>query len=113
MLEVNGISYPTFCVVTNSVEAWALIFKIDGNRNTFLYHSSLWTNQATFNDAAVFGGLDNQEYKSPLYWQYPFIAVRVGMTGSRASMAFNQFGYVGTTLLHQIADGGKLAHLLK
>jgi hypothetical protein len=105
-LYINDVVYPTFCVVTNGWQAWALIMKIDGNQNNFLYANALWSNKLSFNDAAVYGGLDSQEYKSPLYWQYPFTTIRMGMNGSRASMAFNTITYWTSSLFAVIADGG-------
>ena len=104
-LTINGVVYPTFCVSPNGFDAYALIWKINGFSSNFFFESSFWTNQLAFNVGAVNGGLDTQEYKSPLYWQYPFTMVRVGMNGSRAANAFNQFSYTAASLFACIADG--------
>ena len=58
---------------------WALLMKIDGAKGTFAYNSSLWTSTASFNTSAVSLGLDNAEFKSPLYSVYPFKDLLLGM----------------------------------
>ncbi len=113
-LTVGGIVYPTYCVVTNGFEAWALILKQFGGLTTFTFNAALWTNRLTHNTGAVSGGLDTQEYKSALYWQYPFTVVRLGMNGPRTSGSTNwgTFTYSAASLFSVIADGGKFKSIV-
>jgi hypothetical protein len=108
-LTISGNNYATWCEVSGT-DVWTLIMKTDGSKQTFTFDSSYWSNQATYNDAAVSGGLDAQEYKSALYWLYPFTQVRLGMKGPRTggNIYYQTFGYTASSLYSQIADGGNI-----
>ena len=51
--------------------------KIDGAKNTFAYHSELWSNKPTFNEDSV--AMNEDEAKLASYWALPFTQLRLGM----------------------------------
>ncbi|KAL9953750.1 hypothetical protein ACROYT_G041213 [Oculina patagonica] len=58
---------------------WTLVMKIDGSKETFSYHSVLWSNKETFNLAGGETGFDKQETKLTSYWDTSFSKICLGM----------------------------------
>ena len=83
-----GVTYPVWCQMINGV-GWALLLKIDGSKSTFPYTSALWTTTTTLNPSAVSLGLDNTEFKSPLYSVFPFTKLLLGMKNPVSSSTVN------------------------
>ena len=67
-----------YCYMVGAT-GWALLMKIDGTTQTFAYTSALWTNTNSFNPSAVGSGLDNTEFKSPLFSTLSFTQILLGM----------------------------------
>ncbi|XP_066017383.1 uncharacterized skeletal organic matrix protein 5-like [Pocillopora verrucosa] len=58
---------------------WTLVMKIDGNEDTFSYHSKYWSNKNTFGEISGTTGFDNEETKMPSYWSNNFTQICLGM----------------------------------
>ncbi|XP_032232800.1 uncharacterized protein LOC5508095 [Nematostella vectensis] len=58
---------------------WTLVMKTDGNKDTFRYDSTLWTNKDEFNPEAGKTGLDKNETKLSFYWSHSFQEVCLGL----------------------------------
>ncbi|XP_062508576.1 collagen alpha-1(V) chain-like [Corticium candelabrum] len=70
-----SVSDPPFKVFCDTSEGWTLIMKIDGNQQTFIYDSELWSNKETFQSNHV--NLDDKETKLASYWTLPFTELNV------------------------------------
>ncbi|CAH3188003.1 unnamed protein product [Porites lobata] len=58
---------------------WTPVIKMDGNKQTFEYNSSFWSNKETFNLDGGKSGFDSQETKLPSYWNTSFSKICLGM----------------------------------
>ncbi|XP_073248247.1 uncharacterized protein [Porites lutea] len=58
---------------------WTPVMKMDGNKQTFHYNSTLWRNKETFNLDGGKTGFDSQETKLPSYWNTSFSKICLGM----------------------------------
>ncbi|XP_028396125.1 uncharacterized skeletal organic matrix protein 5-like [Dendronephthya gigantea] len=83
---------------------WTLVMKLDGNKNTFIYDSKLWTSKETYAIQDGLEGLAKKESKLDSYWKTPFTKVCLGMSynGNRKWMSFD---YTANSLYSAIADG--------
>eukprot|EP00042_Codosiga_hollandica_P024117 m.99466 g.99466 ORF g.99466 m.99466 type:complete len:231 (+) comp51440_c0_seq4:827-1519(+) len=96
-LNLAGVITQAWCEFVGDV-GWTLMLKVNGVAPTFTYDSSLWTNKEAYNPTAVSTGLDEIEFKSPLFWQMPFTNVRIGFLGSRTNFlpSWETFPYPGS-----------------
>ncbi|XP_046863938.1 uncharacterized skeletal organic matrix protein 5-like [Xenia sp. Carnegie-2017] len=62
-----------------SGEGWTLVMKIDGNKKTFDFDSSFWTNKSSYNIKGGKTGMDDLETKLPTYWSTKINKICVGM----------------------------------
>ncbi|XP_068682601.1 uncharacterized protein [Montipora foliosa] len=62
--------------------AWTPVMKIDGDKQTFLYKSSIWSNKKSYNLPGGQTGFDTQETKLPTYWNTSFNKICLGMKKS-------------------------------
>ncbi|XP_028396124.1 uncharacterized skeletal organic matrix protein 5-like [Dendronephthya gigantea] len=83
---------------------WTLVMKADGKKDTFIYGSSLWTNNETYAIQDGLEGLTEKESKLASYWNTPFTKICLGMlyNGDRKWMRLN---YNASSLYGAIADG--------
>ncbi|RMX47457.1 hypothetical protein pdam_00002147 [Pocillopora damicornis] len=58
---------------------WTLVMKIDGNEDTFSYHSNYWSNKNLFSEISGATGFDHEETKMPSYWSNNFTQICLGM----------------------------------
>ncbi|XP_062500511.1 uncharacterized protein LOC134177751 [Corticium candelabrum] len=93
---------PPFQVFCDASEGWTLIMKIDGNKQTFDYHSDLWLNKKTFQPNNL--DLDDKETKLASYWTLPFTELRLGMKVD-GTTRWITFSYTASSLYSLIADG--------
>ena len=89
-------------VFCDASEGWTLIMKIDGNQQTFDYHSDLWSNEETFQPNNL--DLDDKETKLASYWTLPFTELRLGMKVN-GTTRWITFSYTASSLYSLIADG--------
>ena len=75
--------------------------KIDGNQQTFIYDSELWSNKETFQSNHV--DLDDKETKLASYWTLPFTELRLGMKIG-GTIKWITFSYKASSLYSIIAD---------
>ncbi|XP_028396192.1 uncharacterized skeletal organic matrix protein 5-like [Dendronephthya gigantea] len=100
--------YKAYCHMTNipgcGGGGWTLVMKLDGNKNTFIYNSQLWTNNETYAIQDGLEGLTKKESKLASYWNTPFTKICLGMSynGNRKWMSFD---YTASSLYSMIADG--------
>ena len=76
--------------------------KIDGNQQTFDYHSDLWLNKKTFQPNNL--DLDDKETKLASYWTLPFTELGLGMKVD-GTAKWITFSYTVSSLYSLIADG--------
>ena len=76
--------------------------KIDGNQQTFDYHSDLWLNKKTFQPNNL--DMDDKETKLASYWTLPFTELRLGMKVD-GTIRWITFSYTASSLYSLIADG--------
>jgi len=85
---------------------WTLVMKIDGNKETFHYDSSLWSNKKTHNTEGGKTGFDMQEAKLPTYWNMSFSKICLGMKISgQETTNFISINKKADSLYSLIADG--------
>ncbi|XP_068682890.1 uncharacterized protein [Montipora foliosa] len=85
---------------------WTPVVKIDGNKQTFLYNSSLWSNKKSYNLPGGQTGFDTQETKLPTYWNTSFNKICLGMKISAAQHPnFVVINKRADSLYSLIADG--------
>ncbi|XP_066026058.1 uncharacterized protein [Pocillopora verrucosa] len=58
---------------------WTPVMKIDGNKKTFHYSSSYWTDRNEYNSPGEETGFDENEKKLPTYWNTSFSRICLGM----------------------------------
>ncbi|CAH3139613.1 unnamed protein product, partial [Pocillopora meandrina] len=58
---------------------WTLVMKIDGNKDTFSYHSNYWSNKNAFGEISGTAGFNHEETKMPSYWSNNFTQICLGM----------------------------------
>lgn len=82
---------------------WTLVMKINGNKQTFTYHSEYWSNTVAYNEG---GGTNLAEVETKLstYWSTPFTQLCLGM---KYKMEENWIvlGHTGSSLYDVIANG--------
>lgn len=83
---------------------WTPVMKTDGNKQTFRYNSTLWSNTESFNPAGGETGFDNQETKLPTYWKAPFDKICLGMKIGQHKR-FIVINKQASSLFSLIADG--------
>ncbi|XP_028396242.1 uncharacterized skeletal organic matrix protein 5-like [Dendronephthya gigantea] len=83
---------------------WTLVMKLDGNKNTFIYNSKLWTNKETYAIQDGLEGLAKKESKLDSYCKTPFTKICLGMSynGDKRWMTFK---YTASSLYSVLADG--------
>ncbi|KAL9954064.1 hypothetical protein ACROYT_G041555 [Oculina patagonica] len=87
-------------------EHWTLVMKIDGSKDTFRYHSDLWSNNETFYLAGGETGLDTQETKLTSYWDTSFSKICLGMRiHGEENTNFLAIDKTADSLYSLIADG--------
>ncbi|XP_068682489.1 uncharacterized protein [Montipora foliosa] len=85
---------------------WTPVMKIDGNKQTFIYDSSFWSNKESYNLPGGQTGFDTQETKLPTYWNTSFNKLCLGMTISAAQYPnFVVINKSADSLYSLIADG--------
>ncbi|XP_028396184.1 uncharacterized protein LOC114520158 [Dendronephthya gigantea] len=101
-------SYDVYCHMANITACggggWTLVMKMNGENDTFIYNSPLWTNKETHAIQDGLEGLTEKESKLASYWKTPFTKVCLGMSynGNRKWMTFD---YTANSLYSAIADG--------
>ena len=76
------------------------------SQSTFHYDSKFWSNKTEFNLPGGETGFDNQETKSPTYWNTNFSKICLGMKRTVNQPAkFLVISKNGTSLYSLIADG--------
>jgi len=98
--------------MTNDLEAcssgsgsgWTLVMKIDGDKMTFHYNSSLWSNTETFNLKGGETGFDSQETRLPTYWNTSFSKICLSMKIGQ-QIKFIVINKHANSLYSLIADG--------
>jgi len=109
-LKLGSATVPVYCHMTDDDlgscggGGWTLVMKIDGNKRTFHYSSSLWVNQESFNVSEGETGLDLQETKLPTYWNTPFSKICLGMKIGH-QINFIVINKQANSLYSLIADG--------
>ncbi|XP_028396065.1 uncharacterized skeletal organic matrix protein 5-like isoform X2 [Dendronephthya gigantea] len=100
--------YDVYCHMTDIETCggggWTLVMKLDGNKNTFIFDSPLWTNKETYAIQDGLEGLAEKESKLASYWNTPFTKICLGMSynGDKKWMTFD---YNASSLYGVIADG--------
>ncbi|CAH3111515.1 unnamed protein product [Porites lobata] len=84
---------------------WTPVMKMDGNKQTFEYNSSLWSNKETFNLDGGKTGFDSQETKLPSYWNTSFSKICLGMKINDNQSKFIVINQQANSLYSLIADG--------
>ncbi|XP_068731625.1 uncharacterized protein [Montipora capricornis] len=85
---------------------WTPVMKIDGNKQTFLYDSSFWSNKKSYNLPGGQTGFDIQETKLPTYWNTSFNKICLGMNISAPQHPnFVVINRSADSLYSLIADG--------
>ncbi|XP_046864159.1 uncharacterized protein LOC124458109 [Xenia sp. Carnegie-2017] len=87
-----------------SGEGWTLVMKIDGNKKTFDFDSSLWKNKNSYNIENGKTGVDNLETKIPTYWSTNINKICVGMR-FKGETNFISIDFHANSLYDVIADG--------
>ncbi|KAM7442765.1 hypothetical protein ABFA07_008404 [Porites harrisoni] len=77
---------------------------MDGNKQTFHYNSTLWSNKETFNLDGGKTGFDAQETKLPSYWNTSFSKICLGMKIGQ-QIKFIVINKQANSLYSLIADG--------
>ncbi|XP_028396209.1 uncharacterized skeletal organic matrix protein 5-like [Dendronephthya gigantea] len=107
-LNTSSTPYKAYCHMTDipgcGAGGWTLVFKVDGNKQTFTYGSPYWTNKESYAVEDGLEGLTEKESKLASYWNTPFKKICLGMTvnGARRWMTLN---YEASSLYSLIADG--------
>ncbi|XP_028396278.1 uncharacterized skeletal organic matrix protein 5-like [Dendronephthya gigantea] len=83
---------------------WTQVLKMDGEKDTFIYNSKLWTNKETYAMQDGLEGLTEKESKLASYWNTPFTKICLGMSynGTRKWMTVH---YTASSLYSLIAEG--------
>ncbi|XP_022793198.1 uncharacterized protein LOC111332174 [Stylophora pistillata] len=84
--------------------AWTPVMKIDGNKATFRYDSSYWSDKNEYNALGGRTGFDSEETKLPTYWNTPFSKICLGMKIS-GQLRFIVFNKQANSLHSLTADG--------
>lgn len=84
--------------------AWTPVMKIDGNKATFRYDSSYWSDKNEYNALGGRTGFDSKETKLPTYWNTPFSKICLGMKIS-GQLRFIVFNKKANSLYSLTADG--------
>ncbi|XP_028396187.1 uncharacterized skeletal organic matrix protein 5-like [Dendronephthya gigantea] len=91
-------------IETCGTGGWTLVMKLDGNKNTFIYNSPLWTNKETYAIQDGLEGLTGNESKLASYWNTPFTKICLGMSYNGETKWIN-LDYTASSLYSVIADG--------
>jgi len=83
---------------------WTLVMKIDGNKNTFHYNSTYWSDKNKYNLPGGETGFDSKETKLPTYWNTSFSKICLGMK-IRQQINFTVINKQANSLYSLIADG--------
>ncbi|KAL9982849.1 hypothetical protein ACROYT_G004958 [Oculina patagonica] len=83
---------------------WTTVMKIDGNKNTFHYDSTYWSDGNEYNLSGGETGFDVQETKLPTYWNTLFSRICLGMKISQQTN-FIAINKQANSLYSLIADG--------
>ncbi|CAH3111530.1 unnamed protein product, partial [Porites lobata] len=86
------------------VGGWTPVMKIDGNKQTFNYGSTLWSNKETYNLEGGKTGFDSQETKLPSYWNTSFSKICLDMKIGQ-QIKFIVINKQANSLHSLIADG--------
>jgi len=83
---------------------WTPVMKIDGNKSTFHYNSSYWSDKSEYNLLGGETGFDSQETKLPTYWNTSFSKICLGMKIGQ-QINFTVINKQANSLYSLIADG--------
>jgi len=83
---------------------WTPVMKIDGNKNTFHYNSTYWSDKNKYNLRGGETGFDMQETKLPTYWNTSFSKICLGMKIGQQTN-FVVINKQANSLYSLIADG--------
>ncbi|XP_078351548.1 uncharacterized protein LOC144636259 [Oculina patagonica] len=83
-LKMGSVILPVFCHMTDDLGdcgggGWTLVMKIDGQKETFHYDSTYWSDKNVSNLLGGKTGFDGNETKLPTYWNTPFFKICLGM----------------------------------
>ncbi|XP_046863593.1 uncharacterized protein LOC124457373 [Xenia sp. Carnegie-2017] len=87
-----------------SGEGWTLVMKIDGEKETFDFESTFWTNKKSYKKENGKTGMDNLETKLPTYWSTKLNKICVGMKFN-GKTNFISFNFQAKSLYDIIAKG--------
>ncbi|KAL9953722.1 hypothetical protein ACROYT_G041183 [Oculina patagonica] len=109
LLKLESDVQPIYCHMTDDLGAcgsggWTLVMKIDGDKNTFHYDSSLWSDNIGYNLPGGMTGFDTQETKLPTYWNTSFSKICLGMKIGQ-QINFIVINKQANSLYSLIADG--------
>jgi len=83
---------------------WTPVMKIDGNKITFHYTSTYWSDKNEYNLPGGETGFDSQETKLPTYWNTSFSKICLGMKIG-LQINFIVINKQANSLYSMIADG--------
>ncbi|XP_046849856.1 uncharacterized skeletal organic matrix protein 5-like isoform X2 [Xenia sp. Carnegie-2017] len=82
---------------------WTLVMKMSGNKRTFEYDSSKWTNKEVYNVDGGLANFSNIETLLESYWNVPFTMICLGMQYNDEKR-WMKFAHNGSSLYDVIAD---------
>lgn len=106
-LRFGSTSVSVYCHMGNfgcGDGVWTTVMKIDGNKATFKYYSSYWSDKNQYNTAGGETGFDSEETKLHTYWDTSFNKICLGMKVG-GQMRFVALNKQATSLHSLIADG--------
>ncbi|XP_078351549.1 uncharacterized protein LOC144636260 [Oculina patagonica] len=108
-LKMGSVILPVFCHMTDDLGdcgggGWTPVMKIDGQKNTFHYDSTYWSDKNESNLLGGKTGFDGNETKLPTYWNTPFSKSCLGMKIGQ-QIRFIVINKEANSLYSLIADG--------
>ncbi|XP_078351748.1 uncharacterized protein LOC144636411 [Oculina patagonica] len=108
-LKMGSVTLRVFCHMTDDLGdcgggGWTPAMKINGNKTTFQYNSTYWSDKNEYNLPGGESGFDLQETKLPTYWNTPFSKICLGMKIGQQNN-FIVINKQANSLYSLIADG--------
>ncbi|XP_028390634.1 uncharacterized skeletal organic matrix protein 5-like [Dendronephthya gigantea] len=106
---MNGSSYRVYCHMKGiskcGTGGWTLVMKVDGEKDTFHYNSSYWTDRKVFHEDDGLEGTSEKETKLASYWNTPFTKICLGMKDKSESVKWILIEHEANSLFEVIANG--------